>query len=289
MGVSFGQMFRETFFRPVFLLLALCMMMTASVELGPNTWLTPVLESAGMRGILVLVWISLLMAMMRQFAGPLVRRLAPPGILLCSAVVSGVGLIALSYAQNFLAALAAGTIFAAGVAYFWPTMVGFTSERVPKGGALALAVLGSAGTAAVGLLTIPMMGHIADQHLRERLPFQETTACLRQIVDTFPALASQASGKQGDDISQAAADAQTALEKVKGNVLPEPETANALRSAIAVAPKSAAEKSAKELIGPPEKAGHRIAFRWVAVMSALLAVIFGGLYVSDRFRARQAA
>lgn len=54
-GVSFGQMFRETFLRPLFLLLALCMMMTASLELGPNRWVPAILESAGIPGILVLV------------------------------------------------------------------------------------------------------------------------------------------------------------------------------------------------------------------------------------------
>ncbi len=94
MGVSFGQMFRETFLRPLFLLLAFCMMMTASVELATGTWLTPVLTSAGIPGILVLVWVYLLTAVLRQASGPMLRRFSPPGILLCSAVVSGLGLIA---------------------------------------------------------------------------------------------------------------------------------------------------------------------------------------------------
>jgi len=59
-GVTFIEMVKETFLRPFFLLLFVCMMMTASLELGPNRWVPAVLESAGIAGILVLVWINLL-------------------------------------------------------------------------------------------------------------------------------------------------------------------------------------------------------------------------------------
>ena len=105
-GVSFACMFTETFFRPLFLVLVVCMMMTASVELGPNRWVPAVLQSAGIPGILVLVWINLLMAVMRYFAGPVVRRLAPTGILLGSAVLSGLGLFWLSHAETLAMAIA---------------------------------------------------------------------------------------------------------------------------------------------------------------------------------------
>ena len=73
-GISYGQMFRETFGRPLYWLLLACMMMTASVELGPNAWVTAVLEAKELPGILILVWISLLAAVMRYFAGALGRR-----------------------------------------------------------------------------------------------------------------------------------------------------------------------------------------------------------------------
>ena len=284
-GVSFGQMFRETFFRPLFLLLALCMMMTASLELGPNTWLTPVLEAAGIKGILVLVWISLLMALLRQFAGPVVRRLAPTGILLCSAVVGGLGLLWLSYAHSLATALAAGTVFAIGISYFWPTMIGVTSERVPKGGALALAMMGAVGMLSVGLITTPMMGRVADSHLHERLPAAETTACLQEVADSYPALAARAPGESGDDIRRAAeAAGETLANREPGGALPEMRTAKALRLAIAAAPNSEAARTAKGLLGPAENYGGQIAFRWVATLSILLTVVFGALYFSDLSR-----
>jgi hypothetical protein len=287
MGVSFGQMFRETFFRPLFLLLALCMMMTASVELATGTWLTPVYESAKIPGILVLVWVYLLTTVLRQVSGPMLRRFSPPGILLCSAVVSGLGLIALSSAYNFATALAAGTVFAAGVAYFWPTMIGITSERVPKGGAVALAVMGSVGMAAVGLIATPMMGWVADRYVHHHLPVKETAACLRQIHTEYsdPSFVAQFKGGRKEDVSDAAKAANAALDTEKRErKLPEPQTTQALRAAIQAAPDSAAAKEAKALIRPAESAGGQVAFRWAALMSAALTVIFGGLYLSDRLR-----
>ena len=96
--------------------------------------------------------------------------LSSSGVLLCSAVVSGLGLIALSYADSSLTGLLDGTVLAAGVAYFWPTMIGTASERVPKGGAMALAVMGSVGAGAVGLIAIPLMGWVADQYVYQNLP-----------------------------------------------------------------------------------------------------------------------
>ena len=186
MGVSFGQMLRETFLRPLFLLLALCMMMTASVELASNTWLTPVLVSAGIPGILVLVWVYLLTAVLRQVSGPVVRRILFVGhpAVFRSRQRIGPDLAELC-AHSLLTALAAGTVFAAGVAYFWPTMIGTTSERVPKGGAVALAVMGSVGAAPLGLIAIPLMGWVADRYVYQHLPAKDTVACLKQIVAEY--------------------------------------------------------------------------------------------------------
>jgi len=284
-GVSFGQMFKETFFRPLFLVLLVCMMMTASVELGPNRWVPAVLESAGIPGIVVLVWISLLMAVLRYFAGPVGRRLSPTGILLCSAVLSGLGLFWLSHAETLAMAVAAGTVFAVGISYFWPTMIGVTSERVPKGGALALAVMGATGMVVVGLVTAPMMGRVADSHLNEKLPVQETVACLERVAEDYPALKTEVEGKNSEDIQRAIDDARKVLGAIKRTgSLPEIETANALRSAITVAPKSEAAGRAKQLLGPAENHGGRISFRWVALLSILLTVVFGVLYFRELAR-----
>jgi MFS family permease len=159
-GVSAGTMFAACL-RPLFLLIAACMVLTASTELGPNQWIPKILtDSAGVAGILVLVWINGLMAVGRQFAGPIVHKLSPTGMLLFSAVFSAIGLYLLSIASGW-ATFGAATIFAIGVCYFWPTMLGFTAERVPKSGALGLAIIGGVGMLAVNFV-LPVMGRVYD-------------------------------------------------------------------------------------------------------------------------------
>ncbi|TFG97598.1 MAG: MFS transporter, partial [Calditrichales bacterium] len=261
-GVTGGEMVRATLMRPLFWILFVAMMMTASIELGPNRWIPAVLESAGIHGILVLVWINLLMAIMRYKAGVVVHRLSPTGILFLSAIISGIGLFWLSYTETLGMAIAAGTVFAIGVCYFWPTMLGVTSERIPKGGALALALMGGIGTTIVGLVTSPLMGQVADDYLHERLPLNETTVVMRQIVDTYPALQAEGGEKTAADFEHAIAAAQSVLDEAgKNNALPEIETANALRSAMAVAPTSDAAANAKKILGPAENYGGKISFR----------------------------
>ncbi len=157
-GVSTGDMFTACL-RPMFLIIALCMIMTACSELGPNQWIPSILTaSAGVSGILVLVWINGIMAVGRQFAGPVVHKLSPTGMLLFSAVFTAIGLYLLSIASGW-ATFAAATVFAVGVCYFWPTMLGFTAERVPKSGALGLAIIGGIGMLAVNFI-LPAMGHV---------------------------------------------------------------------------------------------------------------------------------
>jgi predicted MFS family arabinose efflux permease len=162
-GVSTAGMYKAVV-RPLFLILLFCMILTASTELATNQWLAYILSNtAGMAagGILVLVWINGLMAVGRLFAGPIVHRLSPIGLLIGSATISALGLVSLSLANSPPTAIAAATIFAIGICYFWPTMLGVTSERFPEGGALALAIIGGTGTLAVAIFTW-IMGGIYD-------------------------------------------------------------------------------------------------------------------------------
>ena len=162
-GVSAVEMFREGL-RPMFLLLAFCMVLTASTELAPNQWMQSVLWNiAHTPGILVLVYISGLMFVLRFFAGPIAHKVSPVGLLLGCAALASAGLFALSYAHNALTAFAAATVFGIGVCCFWPTMLGITSEQFPKGGALLLGVMGGIGNVAVDQ-ALPLMGRIYDEH-----------------------------------------------------------------------------------------------------------------------------
>lgn len=283
-GVSAGQMFRETFTRPLFLLLMLCMMLTASVELGPNSWMGAVFTDE-IPGIIVLAWISGLMAVLRQVAGPVVHNLSPTGILFASSIISGVGLWWLSFAETPLMAFASSAVFAVGVCYFWPTMLGVAAERVPKGGALALAVLGGIGAFTAGFITAPQMGRVVDRLGHEHLNPEATRHALTEVARTFPELAAQAQGTTGRDFESAAEAANDVLRKADASgALPPLETAKALRQAIDIAGHSTAAREAQAVLKPAENYGGRMSFRYVSSLSVILAIVFGVLYLSDRLR-----
>lgn len=166
-GVSTTDMFAACV-RPGFLLMVACMMMTAATELGPGQWIPNILSHAGVSGILVLVWITGLMAVGRQFAGPFVHKLSPSGMLLMSAVLSAAGLYLMSKTTGGML-FASATIFAFGVCFFWPTMLGFVSENHPRTGALGLAIMGGAGMLSAGYM-VPLIGKLYDQGIVARLP-----------------------------------------------------------------------------------------------------------------------
>ncbi len=168
-GVSMSSMFAECL-RPLFIVMVLCMFLTASTELGPGQWIPNILTfSAGVSGILVLVWINGLMAVGRQFAGPVVHKLSPSGMLFASSIMAAVGLFLLSRAEGAVATFAAATVFAVGVCYFWPTMLGFVAERMPKTGALGLSTMGGAGMLAVSFV-LPIMGRAYDTKIDAAIP-----------------------------------------------------------------------------------------------------------------------
>src|ERR1700751_1438880 len=133
-----------------------CMFLTAATELGTNQWLGALLAGANVSGILVLVFINGLMALRRTLPGPLVHRFNPNGMLIMSSLLAGVGLFLLSISSGY-AAFGAAFVFAAGICFFWPTMLGFVSEYLPNTGALGLSLMGGAGMFSTSLV-IPMMG-----------------------------------------------------------------------------------------------------------------------------------
>jgi MFS family permease len=174
-GVSTGAMFAACI-HPLFLLMVLCMLMTASTELGPGQWIPNILSNAGVPGILVLAWINGLMAIGRQCAGTFVHRLSPIGMLIVSAVLSAAGLYAVSHSTGGMLFVTA-TVFALGVCFFWPTMLGYVSENFPKTGALGLAIMGGFGMLSVSFV-LPVMGRFYDLGINARVPAGQTVAAL---------------------------------------------------------------------------------------------------------------
>ena len=155
---------------PLFLFMAFFMMFTAATEQGTMQWITVLLNHSlgkflneGASSILILVWISAVMALARLIAGPVVHRLSGIGVLLFSAVGSGIGLYLMSISSGIIL-FAAATVFAIGVAYFWPNMLGVVAENVPASGALGLALMGGFGFLG-GSIAQPAVGYIYDLQL----------------------------------------------------------------------------------------------------------------------------
>lgn len=129
---------------PLFIFMCVLMTITATTELGTQQWVGSLLESSGANPLIILALVTGLMAVGRYFAGPLVHALNPLGVLLMSAVVTTLGVFLLSISTGGMTYIAA-IVFAIGVCYFWPTMVGFIGEYMPKTGALGMSIIGGAG------------------------------------------------------------------------------------------------------------------------------------------------
>src|SRR5262245_8319463 len=217
-GVSAGSMFKELG-RPLFIILWLSMFLTAASELAPGQWVDIALtRTVGMKGIILLIYVSGLMFVMRHFAGTLVHKLSPIGLLWVSCLLASVGLLLLSAANSPVTALLAATVWGTGVCYMWPTMLASASERFPRGGALLIGLMGTAGTLSIKFV-LPWMGNI----------FDKTKIQVAGGEEAFKAL-------KGDKLNEVLS--------------------------------AAAQKS----------------FRMVAILPAILLVVFGAIWLYDRAR-----
>ena len=143
-------------FSPLFVLMLFVMTITATTELGTQQWIQRILSESGAHPMLILAMITGLMTVGRYFAGPIVRALNPVGVLLASSVVSAIGIYLMSSASGSMIYVAA-IIFAIGVTYFWPTMIGFVGEYLPKTGAIGMSLIGGVGMFGVSLWN-PVIG-----------------------------------------------------------------------------------------------------------------------------------
>ena len=293
-GMPIGEMFRYTFTSPLFLLMLVLMAITTSMELGPMRWIPPILEGVGIHGILVLVWINGWMVLLRFLAHHFVDRFSPSGMLLGSAVLTGSGLYMLSFVSGLWSALAVATLFAWGVAFFFPTMVGSMSERLPRTGSLGIVLMAGVGLGTAGAVGIPVMGSVADQLLADRLQPAETMALLEDVQATYPQYLATAQtttdpaalGYVEADVAVAieATNAALAASAVQGEMAGD-LTANALRAISASQiPGEPTVGQAAAILGPAEAEGGQESFRSIAPVALILVVVFGIMYVQDRRR-----
>jgi MFS family permease len=168
----------KTLGRPLFVFLLLIMIPLAITELGTDSWITPLMEpemkKLGLQAGWVLVYTSLIMMVLRFFAGPIVHAMSPLGLLATSSLVAATGLVFLSKAEG-MAILAAATLYGFGKTFFWPTMLGVVAERFPKGGALTLNTIAGVGMMGAGIIGTALLGNIQDRTATRELQTQNPT------------------------------------------------------------------------------------------------------------------
>ena len=191
LGGSFKDMMKAIV-SPLFLFLAFLMILSSSVEFGANQWIPSLFENAvsdlfgetAFGSILILVWISLAIALARWFATPIVRAFSPVGVLLLSALFAGGGIFLMSVSHGAIIFVAA-TIFAFGIAYFWPNMLGLVADRRPLSGALGMAIIGGMGTLG-GAIIQPIIGGIFDMQLERHSDHLTAGAATIQYLLVIP-------------------------------------------------------------------------------------------------------
>jgi MFS family permease len=147
------------------------------VELGTDSWIgkiTGAIMAKKQYGLMLFVYTSTLMFVLRFFAGPIVERTSPLGLLFVSALLGATGLTLLGNATSILLCAIAATVYACGKTFFWPTMLAVASEQFPRGGAITIGAVGGVGMLSAGLLGGPGIGfeqdHYASETLKEKNP-----------------------------------------------------------------------------------------------------------------------
>jgi len=155
----------KSMFSPLFIFMMVCMTLTAITEFGPQQWVGLILSKSGAQPMLILALVTGLMAVARYFGGVVVGRFDQTGVLLGSSILATLGLYLFSTQTGGMAYLAA-VIFALGIAYFWPNMIGFAADKIPKSGALGMSVIGAVGMFSTSIFQ-PIIGKWIDSDKTE--------------------------------------------------------------------------------------------------------------------------
>src|ERR1041385_1055608 len=165
----------KSFGRLLLAFLIIIMMPLATTEIGTDGWISALMSepmtAAGYNAGWVLVYTSGIMMVLRFFAGPIVHKLSPLGLLATCASLAILGLLALSNTAGagLGTIFVAATLYGIGKTFFWPTMLGVTTEQCPKGGALTLNTISGIGMLAVGILGFPFIGYLQESTATKKL------------------------------------------------------------------------------------------------------------------------
>ncbi|MFK7843815.1 MAG: sugar MFS transporter [Rhodothermales bacterium] len=279
-GISFSESLKATF-APIMLIMLPMMLLTASMELPPSSWVPSVLQSGGVDGILVFGFIFGIMGTLRLLAGPILKALTPTGVLFGGSILATIGLYLFSQADSVGMYFLTAAIWASGIALFWPTMLGYVSERNPKSGALGLGAMGAVGMLASFFVT-PWLGNIADTEGHSQISAPEAMAVFETVEREWPAVAANAGVLQAELESVISSVNDVTASYAADNALPAGATAQALRSIATADIDSDVKGEASAILNPADNYGGKTSFKKLAPFGIILIIVFGFLYVRDR-------
>jgi len=281
-GVSFGQML-ATFASPILLFLLVLHALIGYVELGTDSWITNIMNNVISKyAVLLFVYTSTLMFVLRFFAGPIVERINPVGLLFVSSVLGCIGLYWLGSAAG-MSVILAGTIYAFGKTFLWPTILGVVGERFPSGGALVMGAMGGVGMLSAGLLGGPGIGFEQDYYAAQELQkASPSTYELYKADKPSHFLFFEAQGLDGSKVAAVSDDGASLktdvenLEKKGISLSSQPQLA-ALYSwwTEQAAPRAAEDKP---LVKEATIYGGQMALKWTSLIPLTLAIGFGLLF-----------
>ena len=277
-GITLGEMLTAVA-APLMLVLLLLHALVGYVELGTDSWISKITGSimaSPANGLKLFVYTSTLMFLLRFCAGPIVHKTSPLGLLCLSGVLGAIGLTLLGNAVGVTACVLAATVYALGKTFLWPTMLAVASERFPKGGAVAIGLMGGVGMLSAGLLGGPAIGYkqdyFASKDLQEKAPQTYTRYSVAEpkgflFLPAIKGLDGAKVGVLGDNGKELAA---------VGAALAKDNKQDANHEALA-AWWAVSKTSAEQDITPVTAAtliGGRTAMKVTAAVPALMAVLY---------------
>jgi MFS family permease len=272
----------KTFGRPMFVLLLLVMVLLATTELGTDSWIADIMRTVLQSptfGTLFLVWTSLIMFVLRFFAGPIVHRITPLGLLAASAAIAAIGLTWLSKAGTAPWTLfAAATFYGLGKTFFWPTTLGVVSEQYPRGGALMLNAIAGVGMISVGTIGNPAIGAVQD-HAFTAAVREADPALASRVIERRPGLFGESYALDPAQRALLVEELGAAAARVQGTLGGGDGTGLKLQAALEADPQYRTLARQNELLARIDRETKQGALGTIAILPTLMLVCYIGLIV----------
>ena len=220
------------------------------------------------------------MFVLRFFAGPIVHRIGPLGLLAASAAVAAMGLLWLSKAGTSPVMLfAAATFYGFGKTFFWPTTLGVVSEQYPRGGALMLNAIAGVGMISVGTIGNPAIGAVQDIALTAEIRAADPALAQRLIV-ARPGLFGESLAPDPAQRALLAAELAASATRIQDSVSPEIDgeaSARARRQALDADPHYQELSRQSALLAALDSRTKQATLGRIALLPVIMLVCYLGL------------